>query len=155
MKPIVGEGLAPPETSVKMTLICEANQSFRRDVPQPETALLCRFATPPLRGDHIGRPHGRGIIFLSNVFENRIVRHSADGQLRSCPNLLRCCQNLDFGYSTHALADLANNSHATALHRRRALYSVGISGWYALTSHCGSSSPHNSGSYGDPVFAIG
>ena len=46
--------------------------------------------------------------------------------------------------------DLANNSHATALHRRRALYSVGISGWYALTSHCG-----NSGSYGDPVFAIG
>ena len=34
--------------------------------------------------------------------------------LRSCPNLLRCCQNLDFGYSTHALADLAYNSHATA-----------------------------------------
>ena len=31
-------------------------------------------------------------------------------RLRSCPNLLRCCQNLDFGYSTHALADLSYNS---------------------------------------------
>ena len=38
--------------------------------------------------------------------------------LRSCPNLLRCCQNLDFGYSTHALADLAYNSHATTLQER-------------------------------------
>ena len=35
--------------------------------------------------------------------------------MRSYPNLLRCCQNLGFGYSTHALADLVYNSHATAL----------------------------------------
>ena len=82
-----------------------------------------------------------------SICRQRICRGAP---LRSCPNLLRCCQNLDFGYSTHALADLANNSHATALHRRRLLYSVGISGWYALTSYCGSSSPRHAGRVGVP-----
>ena len=74
---------------------------------------------------------------------------------RGEPLPARSCRLLATDEELPKSIDLANNSHATALHRRRALYSVGISGWYALTSHCGSSSPHNSGSYGDPVFAIG
>ena len=63
----VGEGLAPPETYVKMTLICGAYTCFRRDVPQPETAPLCRYATPPLRGDHIGHPSMTGVSAIEYV----------------------------------------------------------------------------------------
>ena len=48
-----------------------------------------------------------------NIYDTVLYRRG--GALRSCPNLLRCCQNLDFGYSTHALADLVYNSHAPAL----------------------------------------
>ena len=41
-------------------LLFRDHPSYRRDVPQPETAPLCRFATPPLRGDHTGHPHDDG-----------------------------------------------------------------------------------------------
>ena len=39
---------------------CEAHPIFRRNGPQPETAPLCRYATPPLREDHIGHPQNDG-----------------------------------------------------------------------------------------------
>ena len=98
---IVGEGLAPPETLRKISPKCEADQffrrvrrlrrtepfrsipfacgadlCFRRDVPQPETAPLCRYATPPLRGDHIGHPQNDGRIrYRKREIENTRFSH--------------------------------------------------------------------------------
>ena len=73
--------------------------------------------------------------------------HHGDSRLGHIINFLRYCPNLDLEYSTHA----------TALHRRRSLCAVGISGWYALTLRNtrvrDSSSPRNSGSFGGPLVS--
>ena len=51
-----------PQLFRTISLKCGTNTCFRRDLPQPETAPLCRYATPPLRGDHIGHPQNDGRI---------------------------------------------------------------------------------------------
>ena len=100
---------------------CQADEDTRVQMPYP--ILLCTLhflnrrcsLSNALPREHQGTP----LQFHCNV-------SCRGGALRNCPNLLRCCQNLDFGYSTHALADLANNTHATTLQERTRVSAIGL-----------------------------
>ena len=94
MKPIVGEGLDPPETFHSNVVKSEANDTFPK-----------RYAMV------IDHPYGRDDCFLSTVPDIGNARHSAGGSQwrlanhRLCLFLERCCMGV-----VNQIKDLDNSS---------------------------------------------
>ena len=78
----VGYGIYDvPQPFRSIPFACGADLCFRRDVPQPETAPLCRYATPPLRGDHIGHPqYASRFRYRKREIENTRFSHAVRRQ---------------------------------------------------------------------------